>query len=705
MKRTSIPTILLLGLAFFGVGLVSAQGPDNQTNAASAGVIESMREDVTSTLQEATAAKEAAQAAKNAATKALTEAENAAKHAEEAREAADGAALTAKKAEEAASDAKKAADEAASTAKKAEEAASGAKTEVVATNESIREMSNKVENLDNQVSDILTTPIGTSPATPLPSWIAAGAGFLAVLAAALTMVLIKNRIACLDNSIHEDRRKGADTANAIAVDVKAIRTAVGDTDLKATIQAQFRPLSEAIRSLDNKIGGFDRTIRDIPGQFDAVAKTIKGDSESHRSSILSWLFGRGKTQAPESGFAQQIEERIGQFQTAVLAAVETDRKLQSRKLELDERERKLDERTRNLDAELARARADGAATAERKAAALEAANKAMTESLTAKGTEFGKKVALLESERNAAKTAALQAEAASAAAKRQAEEAVKLREKLAADIARLTGEITAHAKSREADLAKAREEIRATLERANADEIAGLRAEAKAAREERVRADETAKSLRDAKTAAETALASAKAAFEAEKSAHEGDRAAAAQELSAEKAARAAEREAAGKELAAATAERDAAKSRVFPAEFRDDAAFEPLLAQLDVWDAEGVGGATLARASLAIFADRKNLPAKIWLRALGDFSLGLASAMEAEKIPPPDVVATLGKWKAAIEKHAAGGPSFSLNLPSIGTKVDTSWMHAKAGSASVRRVHSWAVYGPSGNAYMAEVE
>ena len=538
-----------------------------------------------------------------------------------------------------------------------------------------------------------------------PAWIAAGTGLLAVLTAVLALVLLKSRIGRLDAAIADNRRKETATENAIAADVKAVRTAVGDTDLKAAFQAQVRPLAEAIRALDGKIAGFDRTVRDIPGQFDAVAKTISRDSESHRSSILAWLFGRGRTQAPESGFAQQIEERIEQFQTAVLAAVETDRKLQSRKLELDERERKLNERERNLNAERDRARADGAAAAERKAAALEAANKAMTESLTAKGTEFGKKVALLESERDAAKAAAQQAEAASAAAKRQAEEAVKLREKLAADIARLTAEITAHAKSREADLAKAREEIRATLERANADEIAGLRAEAKAAREERVRADETAKSLRDAKTAAETALASAKAAFEAEKSAHEGDRAAAAQELSAEKAARAAEREAAGKELAAATAERDAAKSRVFPAEFRDDAAFEPLLAQLDAWDADGIPGSALARASLSIFSDRKNLSATIWLRALGDFSRGLAAAMETEKIPPTDIVATLGKWKAAIEKRAAGGPSFSLNLPSVGTKVDISWMHAKAGAASVRRVHSWAVYGPSGNAYMAEVE
>ena len=153
------------------------------------------------------------------------------------------------------------------------------------------------------------------------------------------------------------------------------------------------------------------------------------------------------------------------------------------------------------------------------------------------------------------------------------------------------------------------------------------------------------------------------------------------------------------------SAERDAAKSRVFPEEFRSDPSFEPLLARLDEWDAHGAPGAALARASLAIFADRKNLPAKIWQRALGDLSLGLAAAMDADKMQPTESVASLGAWKSAVEKRAAGGPSFSLNLPSVGAKVDISWMHSKSGAATVRRVLSWAVYGQSGNAYMAEVE
>ena len=538
-----------------------------------------------------------------------------------------------------------------------------------------------------------------------PAWVAAGAGFLAFVAALLATFLLKNRIERLGTFIAERHEQDRVATDAMAKDMKALRVAVGDTDLKAMVQAQVKTAVDAIRALDSKIGGFDRTVKDIPGQFDAVAKTLSRDSESHRSSILTWLFGRGKTSAPESGFLQQIEDRIGHFQTAVLSAVETDSKLQSRKSELDERERRLEERMRSLDAERDRARADGAAAAERKAAALEAANKAMAESLTAKGTEFGKKIALLESERNAAKTAAQQAEATSEAAKRQAEDAIKLREKLASDVTRLSNEIAIRDKTRETELARVREDIRVKLEKANADEIAALRAEVKTAREERAKVEDTVRSLLESKTAAETACASAKAALQAEKSAHEENRVAAERKLSAEIATREAEHEAAEKKIAAVTAERDAAKARVFPTEFCDDPAFKPLLVQLDNWDANGISGATLARASLFIFSDRKNLPAKIWLRALGDLSLGLATAMDATKTSSADAVATLGKWKAGIENHRDDEAVFTLRLPSAGEKTDISWMHAKAGVASVRRVLSWAVYGQTGNAYMAEVE
>ena len=710
MNRVSNPVIAILALSLFATSPVVAQERGDpaevQTHASSettalqtrtsagSGVMENMRGAVEAAKAEATAAKEAAENAEQSARSAKAEAGS-------AREKAEIAATKSTEAGTSANGAKVAAESAATAANEAKRAANAAE-------ESSKNAADKVEILSNMINGMRTTS-GTETVVrgprSFPAWIAAGAGFLAVVAALLATFFLKSRIERLGTVLDSRLEKNRVATDAMAADMKALRAAVGDADLKSMVQAQVKTVSDAIRALDGKIGGFDRTVRDIPGQFDAVAKTLSRDSESHRSSILAWIFGRGKTSAPESGFMQQIEDRIGQFQTAVLAAVETDKRLQSRKLDLDDRERKLDERERNFNAERDLARAKGAEEAERKAAALEAANKTLAEGLTAKGTEFGKKVALLESERNAAKTAAQQAEAVSAAAKRQAEEAVKLREKLAADVARLTAEIASHDKSREADLAKAREEIRSELEKANANQIANLRAEARTAREERTKAEESARTLHDAKTAAETALASAKAALETEKSAHEGDRAAAARELSAEKAAREFDRKAAGKDLAAATAERDAAKARVFPTEFRNDPAFETLLGQLDNWDAGDLPGAALARASLAIFAERKNLPTKIWQRSLGDFSLGLATAMEAAKTNPAEAVALLGKWKAEIERHRSDEAVFTLRLPSVGEKTDISWMHAKAGSASVRRVLSWAVYGQAGNVYMAEVE
>lgn len=734
MKNNSIPAIAMLALALISIGPAGAQerpntgGAPEPSASLSSDVLETIVPILEGTKASSEDAKTAAEDAKAAATAAKSAADNANQSAQQAKNEAGMAkafiaqvqtdlkdiqsrtqqsAPTADTTQQAVESIKTLATEAKTAAERAEQRSNEAKTAAESSLEAIKSRIIGGGGLRDELQTLFgTVSVDTvSNALLVLSSLAAIAGILAVVVAVFASVVLKGRIGHLGKALDAYRELDCAETKAMAETVDAIRKTIGDADLKTMFQSQVKPLSDAIRSLDGKISGFDRTVKEIPGQFDSVAQNIKGDAESHRRSIFAWLFGRGRTQAPESGFAQQIEERVGQFQNAVLSAMETEKKLQSRKLALDDRERKLDERTRNLDAELGRARAEGAATSDRKAASLEAANKAMAESLSSKATEFGKKVALLESERDAAKASARQAESTAAAAKRQADEASKFREKLTADVARLSNEIATRDKSRDADLAKAREEIRTKLEKANADEIAGLRAEAKTAREERAKAEESVRTLRDAKTAAESALTAAKASLDAEKAARENDRTAAARELSAEKAARGADREKAEKKLSELAAERDKAKSRVFPAEFRDDPDFEPLLARLDAWDAEGVGGATLARASLAIFADRKNLPAKIWLRALGDFSLGLAAAMEAEKIPPTDVVSALGKWKAAIEKHAAGGPSFSLNLPSVGTKVDISWMHAKAGAASVRRVLSWAVYGQSGNAYMAEVE
>ena len=704
MKKNNFATFAIAMVAFSLATSTDAQettpavvGRDpaavQEYSSSSSDVSERLTDAVKQAATESSNACQAAQAAKVEAGMARNASENAKEAAKESLTASESA--------------KNCAEAAQAAAEKAAESAKDAKS-AVETN--LAGLSGKLDDVGRKL-DVwpVSGPVGNGGranlASGLPAWIAAGVGSLAVVVAFFVLFSMRRGIGRLGSTIGDSRQQSSAEIAAIGKEVKAVRAVLGESPLKEALQPQFKALADALRSLDGKVAGFDRTVRDIPGQFDAVAKTISRDAESHRSSILSWLFGRGKTQAPDAGFAQQIENRIEQFQSAVLAAVETDRKLQARKLELDERERRLNERARSLDAECTRARAEGAAAAERRATSLEAANKALAESMSTKSAEFGKQVAALEIERNGAKVAAQQAETACAAAKRQADEAVKVREKLVADVSRLSSEIAKRDQAREAELAKARDEIRIKLEQANADELAGLRAEAKSAREERDKATKTAETIRGEKTAVDAALAAAKTSLAAEKTARESDRESASRELAAEKAARSADRENAEKRFAVVSAERDAAKSRVFPEEFRSDPSFEPLLARLDEWDAHGAPGAALARASLAIFADRKNLPAKIWQRALGDLSLGLAAAMDADKMQPTEIVASLGAWKSAVEKRAAGGPSFSLNLPSVGAKVDISWMHSKSGAATVRRVLSWAVYGQSGNAYMAEVE
>ena len=534
------------------------------------------------------------------------------------------------------------------------------------------------------------------------AWIAAVATSIAVVAICLVFPLLF-RLRWLNKDIGDRVQQNGVAAKDISMKIDGIKSTVAD--LPKALQLQLKLITDVVQKVDGRIGKFERTASDIPRQFDAVAKAMSRDAESHRGSILSWLFGRGKTQAPENGFTQQIEDRIEKFQSAVLSAVESDQKLQSRKLELEERERRLNERATAMNAECARARDEGAAAAERRVAALETANRVLSENMSAKSIEFGKQVATLEGERNAATAAAQQAKSECVVARSQADAAVKLREKLSDEVKRLSSEITKRDQAKEAEIASACEEIRSKIENANAAEMASLRVEAANARDERDRAKKAAEELQAMKVTVDAELATTKSLLDAEKVARENDITAAARELSAEKLAREEDRQKAEKKLAEVATERDKAISRVFPAEIREDSDCQPLLQDLDEWDSRGIPGSALARASLAIFADRRNQPPKIWQRALGDFSLGLASAMNADKKSPVEVAEMLGKWKAVLERRSVGGPAFSLKLPSIGSQVDTSWMHAKPGAAKVSRIGSWAVYGQSGNVYMAEVE
>ncbi len=553
-------------------------------------------------------------------------------------------------------------------------------------------------------------------ASVLPAWIAVAVSLLTLGVVVLLICLLKRGKGWLDDTIGNVHRQLQNDITGLDENVKAIRNVLGESPLEKTLQQQFNKVEKSLQSLERKIGGVDQSAQDFLGKFDKMGESILRDSKERHTSFFSWLFGREKTQAPESGFAQQIKETLEDFQSKILAALETDEKLQFRKLELDERESLLAKREQSLNDECEKARKDGASVAERRADALKDAYNVLGKTLSEKtaefekvikenSIEFGKSVKSLESERDEAMTAAKNAKEASAEAIRRAEKAMKDRGILEDKVSHLSSEIAKRDQSWNTELAKKRDEIRNEIEHACDEKMAELRAKLELAREECEKAIKSIEKIRAEKASVDAALDDTKKSLENEKMARENEHETAAQELEAEKKARQSERENAEQRLAIVSTERDTAKSRLFPAEFRGDPSFEPLLARLDALDVAGAPGATLARASLAIFAERKNLSAKIWQRALGDLSLGLAIAMDSDKMHPADVVATLGAWKSAIEKHVTGGPSFSLNLPSIGSKVEFSWMHAKSGAATVRRVLSWAVYGQSGNAYMAEVE
>ena len=284
-----------------------------------------------------------------------------------------------------------------------------------------------------------------------------------------------------------------------------------------------------------------------------------------------------------------------------------------------------------------------------------------------------------------------------------------------ADINRLEAEVLRLAESLERDKAKAREEIRSEIEASAKSEINGLnealrKAEAErdetreSARQSDAEKDRVIEGLRLDKANTEQELSETKSLLDAEMDARKKERAAAAKELQEEKDGRAADNAECARRIATVEAEREAAKARLFPASLNSVGELKPLIESLDAMDADGIPGAALARASLAVFAEAKTAADRIRLRALGDFSMGIASALVASGKSAVEVATALAEWKVAIEKASAQLPAFSLRLPTIGQRIDISWMHSKVGTTAVRTINSWAVFGSTGNVYMAEV-
>lgn len=197
------------------------------------------------------------------------------------------------------------------------------------------------------------------------------------------------------------------------------------------------------------------------------------------------------------------------------------------------------------------------------------------------------------------------------------------------------------------------------------------------------------------KTARRTEADAAQKALQAEKEGRAADKAAADKELSAKM-------EVAGKELAQCASERDAAKARLYPAEIAQNPDFAPLLAQLDEWESQHKPGAALARAALAVFAQRsaQDFPAELWLRALSDLSRGIAMATANES--PDNALKILADWKKAIAPLGTD-PYFSLSLPSIGERADIRNMKY-TNKSRVSRVLSWAVYDQTDCKHPAEI-
>ncbi len=148
-----------------------------------------------------------------------------------------------------------------------------------------------------------------------------------------------------------------------------------------------------------------------------------------------------------------------------------------------------------------------------------------------------------------------------------------------------------------------------------------------------------------------------------------------------------------------------ALEGRIYPRELLANGKFGQLRAHLESWESQDAGAADIVLASLRIFLNREALPIDSWQLALQNVSRGISIAMKAVKASSEEAVAELALWRDMIMELAGEDPGFSLMFPTIGAKIDTSWMSAKSRSTMVSRVLAWAVYNAYGVRYNADVE
>lgn len=133
---------------------------------------------------------------------------------------------------------------------------------------------------------------------------------------------------------------------------------------------------------------------------------------------------------------------------------------------------------------------------------------------------------------------------------------------------------------------------------------------------------------------------------------------------------------------------------------------FPELLDDIVSWSDRKLRGVEVITSSLHVLTTMPLVDDETWLMALRNVSIGLSYVSESLNENAEANVSRLVKWSKALSVLAKTSNQFSLSVPSIGSKVDYSWMTpiVEKSKTDVSSVRSWAVYTAFGVRHNAEV-
>lgn len=126
---------------------------------------------------------------------------------------------------------------------------------------------------------------------------------------------------------------------------------------------------------------------------------------------------------------------------------------------------------------------------------------------------------------------------------------------------------------------------------------------------------------------------------------------------------------------------------------------------KLESWRAKAPNEVEIAMAELLLIANCDKMEPEALMGMLKDVSVSVSTILSKNGFGAEEARGELQELASAIQQFSSPARQFSLEVPSIGSQIDTETMKVVEGNpTTVGAVRAWAVYGAFGIQYAAEV-